>query len=175
MQKKVIGFLSFAVAVLILVLLLKVTNWLPSVLQEGGIKRYASIEEVKARLKTKDIYVPTYFPQSVQWPPSRILAQSRPYFALVMEFSPDRSGAPGLMISQVAGKAPIPEEKLRLIQVKERAPYPFKGRNALLEVGTCRNDLPCSRVSWDDGTYRLTLTMNAPPFELIRIADSMTR
>jgi hypothetical protein len=174
-HKKILGFLYFTAAVLILVLLLKVTNWLPTVLQEGGMKKYASVEEVKSRLKTKDIYVPTYFPQNVKWPPSRILAQSRPYFALVMEFSQGQTGDVGLIISQVADKAPVQEENLTLLQIKERASYPLKGKTALLEVGTCKNDLPCSRISWSDGTYRITLTMKAPPFELIRISDSMIR
>lgn len=173
MRKKVLGFLSFAAAVVIIVAVLKVTNWLPTLLQEGMMKTYGSIEEVKSKLKVPDIYVPSYIPQNVKWPPSRILAQSRPYFALLMEFSVGETSDVSLVISQVSGGGPIPEEKLRLTQVKERATSPLKGRTAVLEVGTCRNDLPCSRISWDEGKYRLTLTMKGPPFDLIKIADSM--
>lgn len=173
MRKKVLGLFYFAAAIAILVAALKVTNWLPTMLQEGAMKKYGSIEEVKAKLKVRDVYVPSYFPQSVKWPPSRILAQSRPYFALLMEFSHGETSDVSLVISQVADNRAIPEEKLTLVQVKEKANYPLKGRTALLEVGACQNDLPCSRISWNEGKYRLTLIMKAPPFDLIKIADSM--
>ncbi len=173
MRKKVFGLLYFAATVAILVVVLRVTNWLPTVLQEGMMKKYGSIEEVKSQLKVRDIYVPSYFPQNVKWPPTRILAQSRPYFALLMEFSAGEASEVGLVISQVAGGGSIPEEKLKLAQIKETTTSPLKGRTALLEVGTCKSDLPCSRISWDEGKYRLTLTMKAPPFDLIKIADSM--
>lgn len=173
MRKKILGFFYFAATIAILVVILKVTNWLPTVFQEGMMKKYGSIEEVKAKLKVRDIYVPSYFPQNVKWPPSRILAQSRPYFALLMEFSISETSGTSLVISQVAGSGPVPEEKLALTQIKERATAPLKGRTALLEVGTCKKDLSCSRISWNEGEYRLTLTMKAPPFDLIKIADSM--
>ena len=173
MRKKVLGFFYFAATVTILLVVLKVTNWLPTVFQEGMMKKYSSIEEVKSKLEVRDIYVPSYIPQNVKWPPTRILAQSRPYFAVLMEFTIGETTDTGLVISQVAGSAPVPEEKLTLTQIKERAASSLKGRTALLEVGTCKNDLPCSRISWDEGKYRLTLTMKAPPFDLIKIADSM--
>ncbi len=173
MRKKVLGLFYFAAAIAILVVALKVTNWLPTMLQEGAMKKYGSIEEVKAQLKVRDVYVPSYFPQSVKWPPSRILAQSRPYFALLMEFSHVKTSDMGLVISQVADNRPIPEEKLRLAQIKERATYSLKGRTALLEVGACENEMPCSRISWNEGKYKLTLIIKAPPFDLLKIADSM--
>ena len=173
MHKKVLSVFYFAVTIAILIAVLTVTNWLPTMLQEGMMKKYRSIEEVKSKLKVRDIYVPSYFPQSVKWPPSRILAQSRPHFALLMEFSLGETSDVSLVISQVAGNGPIPEEKLSLVQVKEKANYSLKGRTALLEVGACKNDLPCSRISWNEGEYRLTLVMKAPPFDLIKIADSM--
>ncbi len=173
MRKKVFGLLYFAATVAILVVVLKVTNWLPTVLQEGMMKKYGSVEEVKSQLKVRDIYVPSYFPQNIKWPPSRILAQSRPHFALIMEFSIGEASDVSLVISQVEGGGSPPEEKLKLAQIRERTTSPLEGRTALLEVGTCKNDLPCSRISWDEGKYRLTLTMKALPFELIKIADSM--
>ncbi len=173
MRKKVLGFFYFAATVTILLVILKVTNWLPTVFQEGMMKKYSSVDEVRSKLNVRDIYLPSYIPQNVKWPPSRILAQSRPYFAVLMEFSIGETSDTGLVISQVGGGGPIPEEKLVLTQIKERATSPLKGRTALLEVGTCKDDLPCSRISWDEGKYRMTLTMKAPPFDLLKIADSM--
>ena len=173
MKKRLSGFLYFAVTVAILVALLKVTGWLPTALQEGLMRRYDSVEEVKAKLHVKDVYVPSYFPQSYRWPPSRILAQSRPFVAIVMEFRNVRTGETALVISQSAHKDFVPDKRISLIKVRERVDYPLRGRSSLLEVGTCKNDSPCSRISWREGIYRIAIEMESAPFELLKIADSM--
>jgi hypothetical protein len=174
-HKKVLGLFYFAVTIAILVGVLMVTNWLPTVLQEGVMKRYSSVEEMKSGLRIKEIYVPSYVPQSVAWPPSRILAQSRPFIAVLMEFADGKTGDVNLVISQVADKGSVPENKIALVQTREKTTYPLKGRDALLEVGFCRNDVPCSRISWHEGSYTISVAMKAPPFELLKIADSMLR
>jgi len=154
---------------------LMVTNWLPTVLQEGAMKKYGSVEEVQSKLKIKDIYLPSYVPQSIAWPPSRILAQSRPFLAVLMEFAHRKTGDVDLVISQVSDRGSIPDRKLSLVLIKEKTTYPLKGRSALLEVGFCMNDVPCSRISWHEGNYTISVAMKAPPFELLKIADSMLR
>lgn len=173
MYKKVLGLFYFAVALAILISVLKITNWLPGVLQEGAMKKYSSIDDVRSKLKIKDLHVPSYFPQSVVWPPSSIMAQSRPYEAVFMEFTSARTGDVNLIISQVSDRGSINDSKISLVQVKEKTAYPLKGRNALLEVGLCKNDIPCSRISWHEGTSTITVTMRSTPFELLKIADSM--
>jgi hypothetical protein len=175
LHKKVLGLLYFGAAVAILVAGLKVTNWLPTVLQEGTMKRYGTIEDVRSKLKIREIYVPSYFPQSISWPPSAIMAQSRPFHAVLMEFTHGKTGEVDLVISQVAERGVVPVRKLALAQVLEKTTYPLKGRTALLEVGFCKNDMPCSRISWDEGGYKVVVTMRAAPFELLKIADSMLR
>jgi hypothetical protein len=172
-KKKLTGFLYFAVTIVILVALLRVADWLPTALQEGLMRKYDSIEEVKERLHVKNIYVPSYFPQSFRWPPSRILAQSQPFMAIVMEFKDMRTGDIALVISQSADRRFAPEKKISITRIKEKVAYPLKGRAAVLEVGTCRNDTPCSRISWREGTYRMIIETETTPFELLKIADSM--
>ena len=175
MYKKFLGLFYFAVTIAILIVVLKVTNWLPTVLQEGAMREYSSIEESKSGLNIRDINVPSYFPQSFKWPPSKILAQSRPFIAIVMEFKNGETGDIALVISQAADKSFVPDKKITIVQIKERVNYPLKGRSVLLEVGVCKKDVPCSRISWDEGKYRITIEMKSAPFELIKIADSMLR
>jgi len=172
-RKRVFGFLYFAVTIAILIGVLKVTNWLPTVLQEGIIRTYSSIEEVKSRLKVRDIYIPSYFPQKFKWPPSRILAQSKPFVAVVMEFRNVETGETDLIISQAASRDFAPDKKIVISQIKERVNYPLNGRPSILEVGVCKNDVPCSRISWDEGSNEIRVEMKSPPFELIKIAESM--
>ena len=172
-RKRVFGFLYFAVTIAILIGVLKVTNWLPTVFQEGIIKKYSSIEEVKSRLQLRDVYIPSYFPQKFKWPPSRILAQSKPFIAVVMEFRNMETGETDLIITQTADKDFTPDKKIVIMQIKEKVHYSLNGRPSMLEVGVCKNDAPCSRISWDEGSNAIRVEMKSAPFELIKIAESM--
>jgi len=173
MQKRMFGLLYFAVTIAVVIGVLKVTNWLPTVFQEGIIRNYSSIEEVKSRLRLRDIYIPSYFPQKFKWPPSRILAQSKPFVAVAMEFRNIETGETALVISQAADRNFAPDKKIVIAQVKERVNYSLNGRPSVLEVGVCRNDVPCSRISWEEGGNWIRVEMKSAPFELIRIAESM--
>jgi hypothetical protein len=175
MRKRIIGFLSFGATVAVLIAALKLINWVPSVVEEGFIRQYKSVEEVQSKLKIKDVYIPSYFPQSFRWPPNTIWAQTKPFTAIVMEFRNQEKGDIGLVISQVVtGARFIPESKIRVEQVRERVDdYPLKGRRAVLEVGTGQGDEPCSSISWTEGGYRMTVIMKSAPFDLLKIAESM--
>jgi hypothetical protein len=176
MRKIIVGFLYFVVTVAVLIGGLKLINWVPSVVQEGFIGEYKSIEEVESKLKIRDVYVPSYFPQSFKWPPDTIWAQTKPFTAIVMEFRNQDKGELGLIISQVAAGAHfIPASKIRIAEVREKAAYSLKGRKAVLEVGTGKNEEPCSSISWTEGGYRMTVVMKSSPFDLLKIAESMLK
>ncbi len=176
MGRKIIGFLSFGLVLVALAGALKVMNWLPSAVQEGFIREYRNIEDVREQLKIRDIYIPSYFPQPVKWPPSAIWAQTRPFTAIVMEFSNVENGHIELTTSQVsAGARFIQDDKIKIEQVREKVGYSLKGRKALLEVGACGNEERCSTISWTEGKYRITVAMKSPPFELIKISESMLK
>lgn len=174
MKKTLGGMFIFSVMVVILTALLQLLNWIPSAVQEGAFQRYATVEDLRNHLKSVPVYMPAYFPRSVQWPPSVIAAQARPYPAVVLEFV---SGEPPLdtvlVITQTAVPHPPLLERLRLTAVRESVRYPFKGRTALLEVGSCRKDDLCSRMTWTEGNTGLALVMRSSPAELAKIAESM--
>lgn len=176
MRKKLTGLFSFGVMVVVLLGALKLLNWIPSAVQDGFVREFKTVDEVSAKLRIRDIYIPSYFPQNFKWPPTAIWAQTRPYDAIVMEFRDADRGDVGLTISQVDAAAPfIAGNKIGLLQVREKVAYPLKGRMATLEVGVCGNDEPCSRISWIEGKYRITVSMRSRPFDLLKIAESMLR
>jgi len=174
MLKKLLSLLVFGVLITALVAALKLMNWVPSALQEGSLRKYGSIDEVKAKLKITDVFAPAYYPQCFSWPPSQIAAQTRPYAAVVMEFNRKDSREACLIISQVASPHVLPEEKIKLSRVAESVRYSLRGRDALLEVGACGGDDPCSRMTWNEKGYRISVTLKSTPADLIRIAESMT-
>ena len=175
MNKTLTGFLTFALMIGLLVAALKVMNWLPLAMQKETIRRYASVEEVRAALGMKEIYVPSYFPQQITWPPATILAQGRPFSAMVMEFTRADKRNIALVISQSEGGALNVENPIKLTNVTEKVRYAMKGRDAALTVGTCGNDEPCSGITWNEGKYTMTVLMKSAPFELTKIAESMIR
>jgi hypothetical protein len=174
MSKKLLGLIVFCAVVSSLVVALKLVNWVPSALQEGALRKYGSIDEVKAKLKITDVFAPAYYPQCFSWPPSQIAAQTSPYTAVVMEFNRKDSREACLIISQVASPHVLPEEKIKLSRVAESVRYSLRGRDALLEVGVCGGDDPCSRMTWNEKGYRISVALKSTPVDLIRIAESMT-
>jgi hypothetical protein len=166
--------LMFSTMVAILTGLLQLLNWIPSAVQDGAFQRYTSIDELRAHLKISTVYMPAYYPRTVQWPPSLIAAQTRPYPAVVTEFvKNDDPGETILIITQTALPHPPLVERLRLTAVRESVRYEFKGRTALLEVGVCRKDEQCCRMTWNEENVGIALVMRSSPVELVRVAESM--
>jgi hypothetical protein len=175
MMNRTAAFLSFTLAIGVLVAFLAVVNWVPVAFQKDSFRRYRSIDEVRAALNIRDIYVPSYFPEHIVWPPSEILAQGRPFPAVVMEFKDAKSGKIVLVLSQSQGGTFPAGRAIDLASVKETVPFIMKGRKAVLVVGECAKNEPCSRITWNEGPYTVTALMKAAPFELTRITDSMLR
>jgi len=165
--------LAFAATVAVVVAILKAANWLPTVMEDGLLRPYATIEEARQTLHLREIRVPSYFPQHLAWPPARILAQSKPHVALVMEFRDRERGEIALTISQ-SERAPLyADRKLEIRKVTETVPYRLKGRSTVLTVGLCSQSDTCSRLAWVEGTLHIEAIMRSGPAELLRIADSM--
>jgi hypothetical protein len=173
MWKRLLGLLIFTIAVAALIGALKVLNWTPSLLQEGLPRTYVSIDEVKSKLHIRNIYIPSYYPQGLQWPPARITAQSKPYTMLLMEFTRQKDHNVSLAISQTLLPHPPPNNIIEIMRTNERVNFPFKGRDALLEVGLCNNNEQCCRITWKEPPYQIAVVMLAPPSEIVKIAESM--
>jgi len=177
-KRKAFGFLAFAAGLAILVIALKALNWLPMIAQKDLMRRYEDFEEMRTALGIREVFVPSYFPEDFRWPPTRILAQGKPYPAVIMEF--DRSGEGkarevGMTVFQATEDDFSPGGPLALSRVRERATYPLKGRSAILEVGSGVNGEPCSRISWREKEVRITVLARLTPLELMKVAESMLR
>lgn len=173
MKARAYGFFYLLITVAAVIAVLKTLNWLPAVLQKDMLSKFGSIEEVRAKLHITDVYTPSYFPESITWPPSEILAQARPYPAVLIIFHDRKTRDAALVISQAASDAFADDSLIPISRITRSVPFDLKNRKAFLEVGVCANTEPCSRLSWTENGYRVKLVMKAPPFELIRIAESM--
>jgi hypothetical protein len=172
-KKQALYVLSFVITLAVVVGVLKFMNWAPGALEPGLMSRYQRIDDVQSTLGITKIYVPAYFPETIGWPPAAILAQSKPYPAVVMEFVRAGGSETMLVITQAASQRFQPDVAIRFHSVSETVPLDLRGRSARLEAGLCEDRTACSRLEWDEGNVHLMLTMRAPSIELIRIAESM--
>jgi hypothetical protein len=92
---------------------------------------------------------------------------------VMMEFTRQDNSNVSLVISQTSLPHPTPRAAIEMIQMNEQVNLPLKGRSALLEVGQCRNNEQCSRISWNESSYHIEVNMMAPPSEIVKIAESM--
>ena len=172
--RKIFGFVSFIIMAVIVIAALKLINWLPMAIEKETMRQYQSIEEVRAKLKIRDIYIPSYFPQHFEWPPSMILAQKKPFTAVITEFRHTGKDEVALVISQSDASASfVPDKKIKIQNISESVSFDIKGRKALLKVGICKDDEPCSQIEWIEDKYRITVTARTTPPELVRISESM--
>jgi hypothetical protein len=175
MHRKFSNYLLFAAAIVVLAAGLKIAGWLPMLAERDLMRKYDSVEDVKAELSIREVRVPSYFPQNLSWPPSTVLAQGKPFPAIIMEFGQADGKSAGLVISQSLSASFRTDGRIRIAQLKEKVGYPLRGRDATLEVGTCGNGEPCSRVSWTEGNTHITVAARSTPLELIKVAESMLR
>lgn len=175
MKKKMFGVISFLITVVVLIGILKFVNWLPMIMDQSTVRKYPSIDAVSSSLGISDIYVPSYFPEQLGWPPAEILAQRKPFEAVVMEFKRSGGDETALVIIQAEKPEFARNAKLQLQDINENIPYDLGHITALLEAGACTDRSPCSRISWEVDGRHISLTMKSKPIELIKIAESMSR
>lgn len=173
MGKKLLRLFFFAIIVGILMLAITFANWLPLFFRSDTLRSYHTVEEAQRALGVRNIAVPAYFPQSISWPPSTVLAQTNPYPAFLMGFREEGRDGISLLIVQTADAEFMRHLPLQVAGIEQQHVFDLKARNAQLTVGRCGDHAPCSSVTWFEGKYATTVTMKAPPFEVIRIAHSM--
>lgn len=175
MTGRVYRFIAFAGAVGLLVVLLKLLNWLPLAVRTDLLREYRDLEEAQAAAGIETAFIPSYFPQNLSWPPSMIWAQGTPYPALLLEFGRPVGKETVLLISQAASESFFPGERIRFLEVQQNVPYSLKGREARLQVGVCPGSETCAGIDWQEGGYHIVVRAKTSPFELIKIAESMLR
>lgn len=118
MAWKLKPILLFGVALLSLVLTLLIFNWVPFAIQEKGIRRFQSVEQAQKELSLKQLYLPSYYPDQLQWPPAEVYAQSKPYPLVLIHATLKETGAIVLAIRQVATaySKQAPEPRINLVE-----------------------------------------------------------
>jgi hypothetical protein len=167
------GF-SFIVTVAVVLLMLKLLNWLPSVLENEGLKKYSSVDDARAALKISRVYIPAYFPEYIQWPPAEIFAQRRPFPMIMMHFTHRDSRSFALSLFQVDARATFElPYKSDILYVRKESQVKIKNKTGTLVIAVCTGRERCNRLSWEEGLYRMTLIADDTPEQLMKMAESI--
>jgi len=173
MYRHVTSLATFLLFIGAFIVALKVIDWLPDAFQPGVVRRYGSIAEAQSMLGIPKIYVPSYFPKTLQWPPSRVLAQTRPFTAVVMEFRRVDSRVTALVITQTASQRLRQRPKIHLKATLQTSSVDLKGRESVVERGFCDDGESCSQITFVEGDLWISIQMRSSVEELLVLAGSM--
>jgi hypothetical protein len=163
---------TFVVMAGILAVALHTLNWVPELFRPGLAKAYPDIETAGSALGIRNIPVPTYFPENITWPPSTVVAQSYPYPAILLQFTAHETSDDIMVITRTPeGKRPL--LKTAVDDIVEQSRADLNGNSAALVTGTCRQERPCSLITWSDAGQQTSVLLYERPFELIKIAQSI--
>lgn len=163
---------SFFITILVTVLVLKLVNWVPSTFFKEDIRKFRSLDEVKDKIKVAKIYTPSYFPEHIQWPPSEIFAQRKPFVLITMHFPHRDSRMTALSIYQADKNAGY-EPPLDILYRRDERPVSINNRKGTLVLAVCRGNERCNSLSWEEGGMRIILVSDDIPDQLMKMASSM--
>jgi hypothetical protein len=166
--------LLFLVVVAAVMVTLKFLNWVPVSMRGEGLSRYRTVDDARAGLKLKKIYLPVYFPQRLKWPPREVYAQKKPFVMVLMHFSGHESDDIVLSIRESeAGHLTFLKSRIEPEAVTGEENITLKGRPAMLVHGICPGKEICNSVTWQDQGYDFTVIMKDSSKELLRLSESM--
>lgn len=149
-------------------------NLVPPSLRVAQVINYESVDEAKRALGT-EISLPSYFPDYLAWPPTKITLHRKPVPMLSMLFSAADGTAEALSIYEIfsAGDDDYSEAIAEPSVLLGKVPIFIEESRGVLLIGKEEDDTPCYQVRWNKGDRYLVVSSLYPPEELLKIASSM--
>ena len=166
-------YVLFGIMIAVTVMLLDLLNWVPDAVQKDGVRKYKTIEDAKAALKLGKLFLPSYFPQYLIWPPSEVYGRRKPSKMVLMHFiNYDRKDVV-LSIMQAEASDPHPlRSRIEPVKIRRRDAVLIKGRRGELSLALCSGGEPCNSVTWEEEGYTFTIIAKDSVQELLKIAES---
>ena len=165
------------VALAVIGLGLRAIDHLPGLLldQPRGVRLFSSVTDLEREIGTR-LLLPAYFPDTLAWPPARVLLASGTAHPTALIIVDRATGRTRLVICQNArGDEPIPDRLLPPGTVLQRVELDVGGSSAVLSRMAARDGTEWSDLDWVSGSRRVTLRLYGDDTELARLARSMTR
>ena len=146
-----------------------IPTWLHG--EPRGVRRAASVEDAERRLQAR-VILPSYFPDSLRWPPATVRFTRDDGGSVALSFL-GRDGGPALLLAQTTGEgATLPEAirgRLAVIQ-QQSAPV---GADAVLARVVAEDGTLWNQLEWNAGGRHYLLRGRGSLDDLIRMARSV--
>ncbi len=139
--------------------------------QPRGVRRAATVEEAERRLQAR-VLVPSYFPDTLRWPPSTVRFVREDGGSVALDFL-GKDGSPALLLVQtVGGDGAIPDGLQGRLAVIQQQSAPL-GDDAVLARVVAEDGTLWSQLNWSRGGRRFLLRGRGSLEDLIRMARSI--
>jgi hypothetical protein len=167
-------YILFSIMIAVIVTMLDLLNWVPTAVQKDGIRQYKTIEDAKSAIKLGKLFLPSYFPQYLVWPPSEVYGRRKPHKMVLMHFTDYQRKDVILSIMQAesADSQPL-KSRIEPVTTKKKEAVLVKGRKGELSIALCPGGEPCNSVSWQVDGFTFTIIAKDSVQELLKIAESM--
>jgi hypothetical protein len=156
-------------ATMALVALDTMPTWLHG--QPRGVRRATSVEDAERRLQTR-ILLPSYFPDTLRWPPGEVRFTRDEGGSVALTFQ-GTDGGPALVLAQtVAGAGAIPDGLHGRLAVIQQQSAPL-GDGAVLARVVAEDGTLWNQLEWTRGGRRFLLRGRGSLENLIRMARSI--
>lgn len=176
--------LSITLVMCTIVISLYLLKNIPSYIHESEEKIYITVEEAEYAIGLR-IFLPSYFPEYLKWPPSTIQVSRKPSLTISLVFLSRNHISPSLVIHQspslvihqiVSNIGKSNDVELNFMEPK----IPFKetqvsvgGAKGALIVGEGEDGKRWSRLSWKAADRKMVLIANCSVEDLLKIARSI--
>ncbi len=139
--------------------------------QPRGVRRAATIEEAERRVQAR-VLLPSYFPDTLRWPPSAVRFIRDDGGSVALDFLA-KDGAPALFLAQtVRGDAAIPEGLQGRLAVIQQQSAPL-GDDAVLARVVAEDGTLWNQLAWRRSGRHFLLRGRGSLEDLIRMARSI--
>lgn len=145
-----------------------VPSWLAG--EPRDVRRVSSVEEAERRLHVR-LFLPGYFPQTIEWPPSsvRVIAGRSGGAALAFD---GRSGGHYMLLVQAARSAEVPPRLLPPATVLDESPVWLQGERVTLRRIVGPDGTVWRELGWRAKERGMVLRSRGSVEEMLRMARS---
>ncbi len=168
--------LSITILISIVSISLYVLKRVPAYIQEREQRSYSSIEEAEYSLGLR-IFLPSYFPDYLIWPPEEIKVTRKPSLMIKLVFISQGDNRPSLIIHEIISSAD--EGESTRVDVME--PKTHSGESevsigasiGVLELGVVEGGRRWTELTWNLRDRKMVLRSNRSVEDLLKIARSI--
>jgi hypothetical protein len=143
-----------------------VPSWVAG--EPRDVRRVATVEEAERRLKVR-LFLPGYFPETIEWPPHSVRVMQGRSGGAALAFD-GRSGGHYMLLVQAARTPEVPSRLLPPATVLDESPVWMRGRRVTLRRIVGPDGNVWRELAWTEKERGLVLRSRGTVEEMLKMA-----